>query len=211
MAAKQRERLAVPDEGIAPYQIGFTVRGVKSFFFNAPRVDGPSWDQDAPKTKAKENLEIKVWRDDGGRLALPGYEFVKAIADAARGFPDPTKSGHKSMRPVVTKAMAAHEELVPFFASNGRGRSFVKQWDDVDARLARFGNNRMGPQRRPILRAGWQVAVSIDVTWPEIFAPADIAVLMSRAGLLGVGDARTLGMGRFVVVATEPPREISWS
>lgn len=201
------------DDFETPYQISFRVRGVKAFFFNMPNVDEYERRDTAPKGRGRtqKDPETMVWRGEAGALAMPGDHFIKAMAEAARGYPDPTKSGHRSMKPVVRKAMSAHEDLCTFVHRNGRGESLVKNWDAIDKRLGRYGSNTMAPVRRPILEAGWETVVSIDVNWPAIFAPADIVRLMNMAGNQGVGDAIGIGYGRFVVVKVDDPTEVSWT
>lgn len=197
------------DDAVIPYSLTFTVRGVKRFFFNAPNVDAYIRGDERRKAGVKRietpNFEEKVWREEGA-LAVPGNEFVKAMSEMSRGLPDPTKSGARSMRPIIPLAMSAHEEFCPFFDQDGEE---YESWDSIDERLGRLGT-KMGPIRRPILWPGWKCAVSIDVIWPEVFAPADIVTLMTRAGQRGIGDATKIGYGRFVLVHTEEPTEISW-
>jgi|SRR5215468_7782736 len=199
------------DDAIIPYSLTFTVKGVKRFFFNAPNVDAYIRGDERRKAGVKRieepNFEEKVWRDDES-LAVPGNEFIKAMSEMSRGLPDPTKSGAKSMRPIIPLAMSAHEEFCPFFRFSDPPQP-IKTWDDVDERLGRLGT-KMGPIRRPILTPGWKTTVTIDVIWPEVFAPADIATLMNRAGQRGIGDATKIGYGRFVVVSVSTPEEISW-
>jgi hypothetical protein len=197
------------DDAVIPYSVSFTVKGVKRFFFNAPNVDAYIRGDERRKAGVKRlhepDYEEKVWRDDGV-LCVPGNEFIKAMSEMSRGLPDPTKSGARSMRPIVPLAMGAHEEFCHF--ANGNGG--LKAWDAIDERLGRLGT-KMGPIRRPILLPGWETTVTIDVIWPEVFAPADIATLMTRAGQRGIGDATKIGYGRFIVLSVTEPSEISWT
>jgi hypothetical protein len=201
------------DDALTPFSIGFTVRGVRSFFFNAANVDAyvaaDERRRAGVKRLQKPDYEAKVWRHDGA-LAVPGNEFIKAMAEMARGLPDPTKSGAKSMRPIIPTALSAHEEFCPFFTRNGGGPEPITVWDQIDERLGRLGA-KMGPIRRPKLEPGWATSITIDCIWPEVFAPADIVTLMTRAGQRGIGDATKIGMGRFVVVDVSEPFEISWT
>lgn len=201
------------DDGITPYAVGFTVRGVREFFFNAPNVDAYIKADEDRKAGVKRNLtpnyEDKVWRHDGA-LAVPGTEFIKAMAEMARGYPDPTKSGARSMRPIIFNAMSAAEEFCPFMHRNGNGDEPKTTWDVIDERLAKLGT-KMGPIRRPKLHAGWVTSVTINCIWPQVFAPADVAKLMERAGQRGIGDGIKIGAGRFVVVNVSEPSEIAWT
>lgn len=205
--------LVFTDDAITPFSIGFTVRGVKNFFFNAPNVDAYVASDERRKSGVKRiqetDYEAKVWRSDGG-LVVPGNEFIKAMAEMARGLPDPTKSGARSMRPIIPTALSAHQEFCPFVHRNGKGTQAVEAWDVIDERLGRLGT-KMGPIRRPILHAGWVTSVNIDCIWPEVFSPADVVVLMNRAGMRGIGDATRIGMGRYVVVEVAEPTEIAWT
>ena len=213
MASKTKEPRIFDDDALTPFSIHFTVRGVRTFFFNAPNVDAyVAADERRTagiKRRQTPNYEEKVWREDEA-LAVPGSEFIKAMREMARGLPDPTKSGLKSMRPVIPTAFSAHEEFCPFVTRNGKGPEAVTDWDAVDERLGKLGSS-MGPIRRPILHAGWVTSVTIDCVMPEVFSPADVATLMQRAGQRGIGDAVTIGMGRFVVVEVSEPLEISWT
>lgn len=201
------------DDGLTPFSVKFTVRGVKTFFFNAPNVDAYVAADEKRRAGVKRlsipNHEEKVWRSEGA-LCVPGSEFVKAMREMARGLPDPSKSGAKSMRAVIPTAFAAHEEFCRFVHRNGKGAELVEQWDAIDERLGRLGT-KMGPIRRPILYAGWTTSVTIDCLWPEIFAPADVVILMQRAGMRGIGDGTTIGYGRFVVVNVDDPTEVAWT
>jgi len=203
------------DDAFTPYSIEFTVRGVRQFFFNAPSVDAyekADGDRKAgvKRDHSKKDFESMVWRVDDV-LAVPGQEFVKAMADMARGFPDPTKSGAKSMRAVLPTALGAHETLCTFFTLDGKGQEVpYGTWDNIDKRLGRLGRT-MAPIRRPILEPGWMVRVTIDCLWPEVFAPADVSKLFERGGMRGVGDATRIGYGRYLVVGNESPVEISWT
>jgi len=205
------------DDALTPYSIYFTVRGVREFFFNAPNVDAYIRDDERRKAGIKRppnpDFEEKVWRQDGA-LAVPGYEFIKAMKEMSRGLPDPTKSGAKSMRPIIPLALSAHEEFCSFMHYNGNGNEGATEptetWDVVDERLGRLGT-KMGPIRRPKLHPGWITSVTIDCTWPEVFSPADVTTLMNRAGQRGIGDGIAIGAGRFVVLAVSEPTEISWT
>jgi len=197
------------DDAVIPYGVTFTVKGTKRFFFNAPNVDayirGDERRRAGVKRIEEPNYEEKVWRIDGS-LAVPGNEFIKSMSEMSRGIPDPTKSGAKSARPIIPLAMGAHEEFCTFSHDD---ETPYETWDAIDERLGKLGT-KMGPIRRPILLPGWQTQVTIDVIWPEVFSPADMATLMNRAGMRGIGDATKIGYGRFVVVSVSPPQEISW-
>jgi hypothetical protein len=210
---KNTELKAFDDDALTPFGMGFTVRGVRSFFFNAPNVDAYIAADERRKAGIKRqhepDYEDKVWRVDGA-LAVEGSQFIKAMAEMARGLPDPAKSGAKSMRPVIPTAFSVKEEFCPFVVRNGKGPEPVVEWDEIDMRLGRLGTS-MGPVRRPILRAGWTTSFTLLCIWPEVFSPADAVQLVSRAGQRGIGDAVRIGMGRFVVVEVSEPHEIAWA
>jgi len=211
---KKKDELRVfGDDAITPFGIGFTVRGVRAFFFNAPNVDAYVAADERRKAGVKRlqtpNYEDKVWRQDGA-LAVDGAQFIKAIAEMARGLPDPTKSGAKSMRPIIPTAFSVKEEFCSFTTRNGNGSEPVLEWDVIDERLGRLGT-KMGPVRRPILHAGWTTSFTLLCIWPEVFSPADAVMLVNRAGQRGIGDAVRIGMGRFVVVEVSEPHEIAWT
>lgn len=198
---------AVFEGAATPYQIGFRVKGVRDFLFSKP--DLSVFDKGNQKTKPRDDYEKMVWRL-GEQLAVPSNAFLKALSTAARGFNDPTKSGHKSMTPVVPIAMQPAEELCGFVHRNGRGDIAVTEWDSIDERIAKL-RATMGPARRPKLLAGWETTVHLNVVWAHIFAPADVASLMNWAGGVGIGDGIKIGFGRFVVTKIEDPVEIAWT
>jgi hypothetical protein len=211
----QTDKPGVLDDALVPFSIGFRVKGVKHFFFNAPNVDayvrGEGIRAAGVKTRRHNeiNFEEKVWRN-GDALAVPGNEFIKAMKEMARALPDPTKSGLRSMRPLIPTAMSTHEEFSVFTKQNGKGPVSVETWDAIDERLGKLGT-KMGPIRRPILWAGWETEVRIDCVMPETFSPADVVTLFTRGGLRGIGDATVIGYGRYVVTRVDEPTEIAWT
>ena len=211
--SKDAESRVFSNDAVTPYGIEFTVRGVRAFFFNAPNVDAYVAADERRKAGVKRlqepDYEQKVWRDEGA-LAVEGSQFIKAMAEMARGVPDPTKSGAKSMRPIIPTAFSVKEEFCRFFTRNGHGPEPVESWDAIDMRLGRLGTS-MGPIRRPVLHAGWTTNFTLLCIWPEVFSPADCVGLVTRAGQRGIGDAVRIGMGRFVVVEVSEPHEIAWT
>jgi hypothetical protein len=197
-----------PDTAIleTPYTLGFTVKGVKPFFFNRYDVDGFYVSDSSPpgsRARREHNPETLVWRNGAGELALPALEFHKALSAAGRYMKDPSGTGRKSAKPFLGEALVPDEELCSFG---------VTEWDEIDVRPVRLKNGSVIPKARPILVPGWSVSVHISVTMPELLSPAQVAQLMTRAGQCrGLGDGATIGYGRFVVVKVSEPAELAWA
>lgn len=190
-----------------PYSIEFTVKGVKRFFFNRFDVDGFERLQDKPpgaksgKFKNRDP-EVLVWRAEDGTLAVEGKDFQKALGEAGRYFKDPTGTGRRSSKPFVEQSTSAEEELCSFG---------VKDWDEIDVRPARLRNGATVPVYRPVLLAGWETKVTIDVAMPDHLRPGDLVGLMTLAGRIqGIGDNRKFGFGRYVVTNVETPQDLIW-
>ena len=205
--ATLEKKLLEENDFETPYSIGFTVKGIKTFFFNRFDVNGFEASMDAPpgskKNKFKNrDMETLVWRADDGMLAVEGKDFQKALSAAGRYFKDPSGTGRRSVKPMTEEALTAEEELCSFG---------VKTWDAIDVRPARLRNGATVPVYRPILKAGWELQVTIDVALPDHLRPGDIAGLMNLAGRIhGVGDNRKYGFGRFVVTNVEAPQDLTW-
>lgn len=187
-----------------PFGIRFTIKGHRPFLFNAAnpaeiqrQMDLPAGHRDRRKPPEAESL---VWRAEDGTLGYPGHKLVDALAEAGRGLPDPTKTGRKSAKPTIQQAFMAHDDVCSFG---------VKTWDCIAEHWV--GQRHGGIRRRPQLDPGWMLDVTIEVAMPEWFSPADVARAMARAGTLGIGDGLKLGYGRFVVVETDEPHDISWA
>jgi hypothetical protein len=189
-----------------PYTVGFTVKGVKRFFFNRYDVDDFYAKDESPpgsRKRREHNPESLVWRVDTGELAVPALDFHKALLAAGRYMKDPSATGRRSSKPFLAEALVPDEELCSFG---------VKAWDEVDVRPTRLKNGSVIPKARPTLLPGWVSTVHISVTMPELLAPSTLSQLMTRAGQCrGIGDGSTIGYGRFVVVQVTEPAELAWS
>jgi len=188
-----------------PYAMRFSLVGVKTYFFN--RFDVSTFEANessAPGSKRRKEIdpEVLVWRDCDGNLACEGVQVKNALVVAGRYMPDPSKSGRKSAIPFIKEALNVQEEHCSFG---------VKKWDDIDVRGARYRNGAHGPKRRPVLYAGWHIDATIEVLVPELLRPGDVAMLMTKGGLVrGLGDNHTYGFGRFTVVEIGDPFELKW-
>lgn len=209
MATAAKEKRDTVSEVMTPYVIGFEVKGVRDFLFNAGSVenfDAPAGGGRRLKIELEKDLERKVWRDGTGALALPGHQFVKAIKMASRGMND-VLSPRASLANQIEMYLSEREVFYPFLADSGRP---IKTWDYQHDAIVKNGNNSMGPRRRPALNAGWQTEFWLSVTLPEAISPAMVTQLVHRAGLFGVGDGIKIGYGKYVVTRVHDPEDLVW-
>lgn len=177
-----------------PYTIRLTLRGVTPLLFN--RMDIEAYDQDSGpgrkrKPRARAEYEDMVWRDGCGCLAIPTANIVASIVHAGKYYASPI-AGTGSATPTLSDALVAATELSSFDVSG---------WDVVDFRHARNSDIKRSPRPvyRPRLEPGWRVDAHITVVIPELYGPARLLEIVSRAGTVsGIGDGRKIGMGRYI-------------
>jgi hypothetical protein len=177
-----------------PYTIRLQLRGVSPLLFN--RMDIEAYDAESGpgkkrKPRARPEYESMVWRDDKGNLAIPTANIVASICGAGKYFASPI-AGNGSATPTLRDALMAATELSSFG---------VTDWDCIDFRQARHGDIKGTPKPtyRPRLNPGWHVEAWITITIPELYGPARLLEIVSRAGsVMGIGDGRRIGMGRYV-------------
>lgn len=188
-----------------PYAIDISIAGVKTYFFSRPDMD--NWEKresSAPGSRARHepDFESMVWRCDDATLAFPATQIQVALMAAGRYSPDPSKTGRRSAGPFIAEAFTVAEEHVSFG---------VKDWDDIDIRIAKYANGRFGPRRRPVLEPGWRATFSLQILVPELIRPGDVLVLVNKAGMVkGIGDNTKFGYGRFTVERFSEPFELQW-
>jgi hypothetical protein len=198
-----------------PFTLEVGLRGVTPLLFN--RMDIEAYDAENPvggKKRPRKRPDPKdmVWWYDDERLALPTINVVRSIVAAGRYYRSPISSNPRhSAGSTLTEALAPATEYTPFS---------VKEWDSVDFRLARHGDIKRTPKPtyRPRLEPGWLLGpepgegVQIIVQLPELYSPAKLLEILTRAGqLCGIGDGRKIGMGRFVIAWHEITEGVPWA
>lgn len=176
-----------------PYRIEVSIRGIAPLLMHR-------WNTEAVEEKAKagknttakktDNVESYVYRDEDGRLCVPGTSFCAALIEAGRYMQDP-RSPRKSLRDLCRAGIVPLTLLAPF-------EPHTTVWDYEDRQ--RVTVQRAGITRtRPAMRAGWQLSFDLLVNTPEYFPPETVAQLVASAGrLVGLCDFRPT-YGRFAV------------
>jgi len=201
-----------------PYTITLRLRGVTPFLFN--RMDIEAYDrEEGPgakrKPRTRPEYESMIWRNDDGALALPVANVIGSIAAAGMYFKSPI-GGNGSATPTLRRALVPAEEFATFRAPhsrNGSSEAPLQEWDVIDFRKANHGdrNRTPKPTYRPRLEIGWLLVAVVSVTTPEIYGPAKLLEIISRAGaVMGVGDGRTIGFGRYVLDGHETIEGLPW-
>ena len=196
-----------------PYTLEVGLRGVTPFLFN--RMDIEAYEQENPvggkkRPRKRPTYDSMVWWYDDGRLALPTINVIRSILGAGRYYKSPIATKGTAVN-TLTEGMLPVGDYVPFS---------VKTWDAIDFRLARNGDIKRTPKPtyRPRLEPGWLLGpqpgqgVQIHMQLPELFSPAKLLEILTRAGqLCGIGDGRTaLGFGRFVIAWSEVTEGVPW-
>jgi hypothetical protein len=191
-----------------PYTVTLRLRGVTPFLFNKfADLDGYAEARVAPKRKPREremtDYESMVWRSDSGSLAIPTQNVISSFVSAAKFFKSPIASSGGATT-TLREALIAAEESAEFD---------VSAWDCIDFRLARNGDMKRSPKPtwRPRLEKGWLVTVHIGVVLPELYGPAKLLEIITRAGTTsGLGDGRKIGFGRFVLDGMSESEGLPW-
>jgi hypothetical protein len=189
-----------------PYTMTLRIRGVRPFLFN--RMDIEAYDAEGGpgakrKPRARPEYESMIWRDDDGVLALPVLNVIGSICAAGKYFRSPI-AGNGSATPTLREGVQPGVE----FGSFG-----VKSWDCVDFRKARHGDRARTPKPtyRPRLETGWCLEVQLAVVTPELYGPTKLLEVVNRAGqVMGVGDGRAIGFGRYVVDSHSEADGVPW-
>jgi hypothetical protein len=189
-----------------PYTITLRFRGVTPFLFN--RMDIEAYDNEAGpgakrKPRQRPEYESMIWRDEKGMLAIPVQNVIGSIVSGGKYYKSPI-GGNGSATPTLREALVPATE----YASFG-----VKDWDTIDFRQARHGdrNGTPKPTYRPRLEIGWLLEAHLGVTTPELYGPAKLLEITSRSGaVMGVGDGRKIGFGRYVLDGHEVEEGLPW-
>ena len=183
-----------------PYAVDITIRGTADMLFHrwqSDAVEAKAAAAKGSKAKKTDDVESYLWRDDAGRVCLPGEYLRGAIAGpngAAKYRQDP-RSPRKSALDLFKSGVVPLTGLAPLTKVTGEVAS---TWDYLDRR--RVTVQRAGVTReRPALLAGWTASIVLQVLLPEYIAPEFLHDIVIDAGrLVGVGDFRPT-FGRFHV------------
>jgi hypothetical protein len=222
MATATRSKVADPAPPIAseeehlearygieqPYTVTLFLRGVTPLLFNKfADLEGYAEASVAPKRKPREreqtDYETMVWRTDDGHLGMPTQNVIAALVSAAKFFKSPIASSGGATT-TLREALVPAADLASFNAET---------WDCIDFRLARNGDMKRSPKPtwRPRLEKGWLLETHIGVVLPELYGPAKLLEIISRAGTTsGVGDGRRIGFGRFVTDGMDVADGLPW-
>lgn len=174
-----------------PFIVSVTFQGTSDLMFhrwNAEAVDEKAKAKKNSVAKKTDNLESYIYRNDDGKLCIPGEYFRMSCIAAAKFKQDP-RSPRKSAMDLFKAAIVV---LTPL-CSIGKDT-----WDYEDRRrvvIQRAGINRT----RPAIKSGWTCTCEFMVQLPE-YIDVDILIdTLNYAGkLCGVGDFRP-SYGRFVI------------
>jgi len=185
----------------APYRVDVEITGDSSLLFHRWQSDAVEAKANAAKgSKAKksDDIESYVWRDDDGRICLPGEYLRGSLIDprngAAKYVQDP-RSSRKSALDLFRAGVVSLTDLAVITRADG---SLADTWDYIDRR--RVTVQRAGVTReRPAFNAGWKAEVSFMVLLPQyIGEPLLRRVLTDGGRLVGVGDFRPT-FGRYSI------------
>lgn len=183
-----------------PYAVDITIRGAADILFHrwqSDAVEAKAAAAKGSKAKKTDDVESYLWRDEVGRVCLPGEYLRGAIAGpngAAKYRQDP-RSPRKSALDLCKSGVVPLTGLAPLTKVTGEVAS---TWDYLDRR--RVTVQRAGVTReRPALLAGWTASIVLQVLLPEYIGPEFLHDIVIDAGrLVGVGDFRPT-FGRFHV------------
>jgi hypothetical protein len=187
-----------------PCVVRVVLVGTADFLFhrwNCEAVEAKGKAAKGSKAKKTDDLESFVYRDDAGRLCIPGEYVRQALIHAAKFRQDP-RSPRKSAMDLFKAGIVTLTPLAPI---NGNGmpiNGHAQPWDY--AHQCRVTVQRNGITRtRPAMKAGWTVTVDLLVNLPE-YIPIDVLheVLINAGRLVGLGDFRPT-YGRFAVARFE--------
>jgi hypothetical protein len=195
-----------------------TIKGTRPLFWHKFGRDAMPVDGRKPKTGVAGN-DPEEWRrtvmvDKEGHLFLePTYFFSTVVAGAKY-----TKKGRGSIMKDVAATLQVLDNRVyvdRWFPDYPNGKAFDVTSVDapeedpdqlvyLDVRGVRNPSTRARNVRyRIAANPGWQCTFSVSWDW-TIVSPAHIEASIIDAGkLVGIGNARAIGMGRFELVSFE--------
>jgi len=189
-------------EGQMPYVVDVTIKGTADLFFHRYNVEEVEEKANLPrgsKLKKIDNVDAYVWRDHEDYLCLPGYYLRASLAKVGKNFQDPRSSRGKQAVELVNEVISVQPALARI-RTDGKER---QEWDYVDKR--RVVVQRAAVARsRPCFRPAWEADFQVACAAPGWLPPRQLYQMIIQAGMFqGVGDARTIGYGRFAVTKFE--------
>ena len=182
-----------------PYIVEATIEGSAALLFHRWSVDGVEAKAKAAKgsdAKKTDDVQSYVYRDQDGRICMPGEYLRQSIIGAARYQQDP-RSPRKSAMDLYKAGLVVLDELCDLGSTD---------WDYLDRRRVVVQRNGV-TRTRPAFHAGWRVTCKLMVGTPEYIPPQLLHATLSNAGrLIGVGDFRPT-YGRFQIVRFEVLRD----
>ena len=182
-----------------PYAVKAEIEGTAPLLFhawNVEAVDEKAKAAKGSKAKKTDNLESYVWRDEQGRLCVPGEYFRQSIIHAAKYMQDP-RSPRKSAMDLFKAGLVVLTELSPVVTS--AGKVGPKEWDYLHQCRVVVQRNAVN-RIRPAMHRGWRAAFELQVILPEYITREILGAAITNAGrLVGIADFRPT-YGRFQVV-----------
>lgn len=176
-----------------PYTVSVSLTGAADMLFHRWSVESVEAKGKASKgsaAKKTDDVESYVWRDDRGRICLPGEYVRQSIIGAAKFRQDP-RSPRKSAQDLFKAGVVSLTTLAPL--NNG-----IKEWEYLDRRRVTVQRNGI-TRHRPAVVAGWTADFEFMVLTPEYINSRLLHEVLNMAGrLVGVADFRPT-YGRFLV------------
>jgi len=174
-----------------PYTATFRLQGVADLLFhrwNVEEVEAKAGAAKGSKARKSDNIESYVFRDDAGKICIPGEYVRQSVIHAAKFRQDP-RSPRKSAMDLYKAGVVSLTQ----FSSLG-----IDKWDYEHK--CRVTVQRNGITRtRPAIKAGWKAEFQLLVLLPEYIRPADLQDVLTNAGrLVGLADFRPT-YGRFLI------------
>lgn len=185
----------LPEDFVAidpPYSVRFTLEGTKPYLFNRYNADLIADNGDNATTRRVKKappIESMVTVNDEGELCASGEQFRWAVINAAKNYRNPRAKTGTLATVMKDGGLVAESDLSSFG---------VKDWDYEDTRRAKHATSYV-TKVRPGLLAGWTVEAQLGILLPQYITPRMVHQCLLDAGIRGgIGDARTLGFGRFM-------------
>ena len=192
-----------------PYRVAVQVTGDSAILFHRWQSDSVEAKARAAKgsaAKKTDDVESYVWRDDNGRLCLPGEYLRGSLVDPRNGaakYQQDPRSTRKSALDLFRAGIVSLTDLGAIIKADG---SKAMDWDYLDRRRVTVQRNGV-TRERPALNPGWSAEILFMVTSPQYIDQRLLHRTLTQAGLLvGVGDFRPT-FGRFSVTNFEVLKE----
>lgn len=183
-----------------------TIRGTRPFLFNAFGPDTIPLEKQEKQGVAgnnpKEWVKTVLMTEDRQLFIEPSYIFG-CLRDGARY----TKKGRGSIQPLITATLQVLDEKILFNYFLPTEDKLTNESNEkvyLDIRSVRNPATKGRNVRyRVAVNTGWELTVSI--MWDKtIISRSEMEAVCIDAGkLVGVGDGRAIGFGRFEVVSFE--------